>query len=394
MSAAERNTMKPIRNSKDHLAAKSAVEQLMLEVSGGNTEAADDLEVLVALIEAYERNNFPTQVPSAVEAIRFRMEQLGMSQRDLVPYIGSKSRVSDVMNGARNLSTDMMRALHEGLEIPYEALMKKSAPTASTEIDVKAPVLKKLKSFGFEVEHKQITSFLRDAFGGRITPALNRKTRTQRASGKTDQSALLMWQAAVLTKARAESAAPFSHQALNEEFLRAIAKLSSAPDAPHAAITALRDIGVIVVVVPVLPGTFLDGAAMLLDGNKPVVGLTLRHDRVDNFWFTLLHEMSHLLLHYEALEAPGHAFFDEFDLRSEDQQEQEADNMALESLIPSECAANISNPYASTKDIQAVADCAGVHVSIAAGRWQKKHENYKKFSRLVERNTLRDSLQV
>ncbi|MGP6090019.1 helix-turn-helix domain-containing protein [Antarctobacter jejuensis] len=384
--------MKPIRKPKDHLEAKSRVEELMLQVSDGNAEAVDDLEVLVALIEAYERNNFPNHIPSAIDAIRFRIEQLGMTQRDLEPYIGSKSRVSDVMNGARNLSTDMMRALHEGLGIPYEALMKKSVPVNSEQIEVKAPVLKRLRENGLNLKQTQVKDFLSAAFGGCITPALNRKTRTQRASGKTDLSALLMWQAAVLSRARRESFAPFSRENITADFLRSLARCSSNPDGPADAIAALRSVGVIVVVFPVLPGTFLDGAAMLLDGTTPVVGLTLRHDRVDNFWFTLLHEMSHLLLHHEALETPGHAFFDEVDLRSEDHQEREADDMALKSLIPSSCASSIHNPYASTQDIQAVANCAGVHVSIAAGRWQKEHENYKKFSRLIERNTLRERL--
>ena len=74
-----------------------------------------------------------------------------------------------------------------------------------------------------------------------------------------------------------------------------------------------------------LPGTFLDGAVMLLDGSTPVIGLTLRHDRVDNFWFTLLHELSHLVEHFEILSSTDHAFFDELDIDTDDKLEAEDD---------------------------------------------------------------------
>lgn len=392
MTSAREKAVKPIHDAKDHAAAKIAIEELMIELSEGNSAVADDIEILVALVEVYERRNFPVNVPNAIEAIRFRMDQLGLTQRDLVPYIGSTARISDVMNGSRNLSTDMMRALHEGLGIPYEALMKRSSPSDGDQIDVKVPVLNKLKSIGFNVEKAQVTSFLNRAFGKQITPALNRKTRTPRASGKTDYSSLLLWQATVLMKARSKAVASFSHDHLSEDFLRSLVKLSLRKDGPTKAIEALKEIGIVVVVVPVLPGTFLDGAAMLLDGKVPVIGLTLRHDRVDNFWFTLVHEACHHYLHFDVLKSPGHAFFDEFDLNSEDRQEMQADQMALRTLIPEECVANIRNPYASTDDIKSAARCAGVHVSIAAGRWQKRHENYKKFSRLIRRNTLREQL--
>jgi HTH-type transcriptional regulator/antitoxin HigA len=120
--------------------------------------------------------------------------------------------------------------------------------------------------------------------------------------------------------------------------------------------------------------------------------MTLRHDKTDNFWFTLLHELSHLLLHYDMLLAPGQAFFDELDLGAGDEVEQQADDLALMSLIPKDCAEPLYNVYASNNDIISVSECAGVHPSIVAGRWQKEHDNYKKFSRMIERNKLRDLL--
>jgi HTH-type transcriptional regulator/antitoxin HigA len=384
--------LKPVRDERDYLEAKEMIESLMMEVANGNAESTDRLEVLVALVEAYERKSFPKRPHSPIDAIKFRLSQKGLTQKDLEPFIGSRSRVSDVLAGTRKLSPDMMRALHEGLGIPYEALMQKERPSKGANIEVKKPVLKKLEELGFEIPSGDIEVFIRGAFGKEYRPALNRRTRTQRASGRTDEAALLMWQAATLSKARLHSKLPFAEDAISEEVLREISKLSSKSDGPMRAIEDLSKIGVTVVVVPVLPGTFLDGAAMLLDEYHPVIGITLRHDRTDNFWFTLLHELSHLLLHYDVLRTSGQAFFDELDLGAGDELERQADDMALMSLIPDECVNPLHNVYASTDDIISVSKCAGVHPSIAAGRWQKEHDNYKKFSRLIERNRLREQL--
>lgn len=384
--------LKPVRDDKDYQVAKAKIEELMVEVSNGRTESADELDILVALVEAYERRSFPKRPQSPIDAIKFRMSQRGLAQKDLEPFIGSRSRVSDILAGTRKLSPDMMRALHEGLGIPYEALMQKESPSNSQIIEVKKPVLKKLQELGFEIPSGGVEAFIRSAFGAGLSPALNRRTRTQRASGKTDDVALLMWQAALLCEARRYKKIPFDQSYISEDLLRKISKLSSKSDGPKQAIEALSKIGVTVVIVPVLPGTFLDGAAMLLDEQYPVIGMTLRHDRTDNFWFTLLHELSHLLLHYDVLRAPGQAFFDELDLGAGDDLERQADNMALVSLIPNQCVKLLQNLYASNDDILSVSECAGVHPAIVAGRWQREHDNYKKFSRLIERDKIRNQL--
>ncbi|MEI4486682.1 helix-turn-helix domain-containing protein [Frigidibacter sp. MR17.14] len=384
--------VKPVRNEHDYQNAKSKIEKLMIAVSQGDVQSSDELEILVALVESYERRSFPKRPQSPIDAIKFRLSQKGLSQKDLEPFIGSRSRISDVLSGTRKLSPDMMRALHEGLAIPYEALMQKEEPYKGAGIEVKKPILKKMKDLGFDISSHKVEYFIHRAFGGGLSPALNRRTRTQRASGRTDDTALLMWQASVLTEARLREKSLFKRAAINRDTLREVSQLSSKPEGPKEAIQMLSEIGVTVIILPVFPGTFLDGAAMLIDNSHPVIGMTLRHDKTDNFWFTLLHELSHLLLHYDMLLAPGQAFFDELDLGAGDEVEQEADDMALMSLIPKECARPLYNSYASNNDIISVSECAGVHPSIAAGRWQKEHNNYKKFSRIIERNKLRELL--
>ena len=83
----------------------------------------DELDVLATLVNAYENEHFPIDAPNPVEAIKFRMEQLGLERKDLEPYLGSRARVSEVLNQRRKLSLAMIRSLHENLEIPLIALV-------------------------------------------------------------------------------------------------------------------------------------------------------------------------------------------------------------------------------------------------------------------------------
>ena len=382
----------PIRSSEDHERAKTRIEMLIQVAGEGDEALHDELDVLFTLVEAYERDRFPLEAPSAIEAIRFRMQQRDLTQKDLEPFIGSRARVSEVLSGKRKLSPDMMRALHEGLGVPYEALMQKPKPSDLDTLEAKRPVLSRLRKLGFEIDGDAVGDFVRAAFGATRAPALNKRTRTQRASGKTDPAALVLWQAAVLHEARRRDAVPFDPSRLTDDLLRDVARCSVEPDGPRQAIELLASHGITVVVVEVLPGTFLDGGAMLLDGERPVIGLTLRHDRIDGFWFTLLHELSHIQQHFEVLQSSGEAFLDELDLSSEDELERQADDGAARALIPTSLAGPLGNTYASTEDVLSVAETAGVHAAIVAGRWQHDHGNYKKFSRLIERNTLRPML--
>lgn len=89
-----------------------------------HTKEADDLELLSALVELYEERTFPIESPSPLEAIRFRMEQMNLAQKDLIPYIGNKSKVSEVLSGKRPLSLTMIRKLSVGLGIPADVLIQ------------------------------------------------------------------------------------------------------------------------------------------------------------------------------------------------------------------------------------------------------------------------------
>ncbi|RUQ38196.1 MAG: transcriptional regulator [Candidatus Competibacteraceae bacterium] len=118
-------TIKPIRNDDDLRAAFCQLETVFQAEEG--TPAADEREILVALIETYENRHYPIGPADPVEAIKFRMEQQGLTPRDLEAYIGSSGRVSEVLNRKRPLSLHMVKRLHDGLRIPYESLLSKVA---------------------------------------------------------------------------------------------------------------------------------------------------------------------------------------------------------------------------------------------------------------------------
>ena len=117
--------IKPIRSDKDLRAALRRLEAVFQAEEG--TPEADEMEVLVTLIEAYENKHYPIGPADPVEAIKFRMEQQGLTPRDLEAYIGPSGRVSEVLNGKRPLSLRMIKRLHDGLRIPYESLLAGAA---------------------------------------------------------------------------------------------------------------------------------------------------------------------------------------------------------------------------------------------------------------------------
>lgn len=114
--------IKPIKNEADYEATLMRVGELM--EAEMNTSEGDELDVLTTLVERYEAIHYPISAPNPIEAIRFRMEQYGLQDKDLVPYFGRSGRVSEVLNYKRKLTLPMIRKLHEGLNIPTESLVQ------------------------------------------------------------------------------------------------------------------------------------------------------------------------------------------------------------------------------------------------------------------------------
>jgi HTH-type transcriptional regulator / antitoxin HigA len=116
--------LKPIRTETDYEAALGQVERLWGALSG--TPDGDRLDILATLIDAYETEHYPMDPPDPIEAIKFRMEQQGLTRKDLEPIIGTRTRVAEVLNRKRGLSIDMIRRLHERLGISADVLIRPS----------------------------------------------------------------------------------------------------------------------------------------------------------------------------------------------------------------------------------------------------------------------------
>ena len=115
-------TIKPIKTKKDYQQALTRLE-LIFDAKKG-TAKGDELEILRMLIDNYENENFPVGFPDPVEAIKFRMEQMGYTQSDLADVVGLKSRASEILNRKRKLSLEMIRQIHDRLNIPTEVLIQ------------------------------------------------------------------------------------------------------------------------------------------------------------------------------------------------------------------------------------------------------------------------------
>lgn len=120
--------IKPIRTEADYRSALTEIESLMNAKPGSS--AGDRLDVLVTLVEAFERQQYSMDFPDPVEAIKFVMEQRGLTVKDLEPYIGKSNRVYEILNRKRTLSLQMVWRLHQGLGIPAESLIKPTVKAA------------------------------------------------------------------------------------------------------------------------------------------------------------------------------------------------------------------------------------------------------------------------
>jgi len=378
----------PIRSEESYRQALARAEALMAST---DQDALDDLDVLQAVIERWEREHYAVPAGSPLEAIRFRMAQAGLKPRDLIPFIGSRSRVSEVLSGTRSLSIDMIRALNKHLGIPAAALIGNEVPAAPKRSATPSKAaIDKLRSLGCMKAKETIDAFLARAFGSSPLGARLRKTRTERTNAKTDFAAVEAWCAAVILKASKVEVPPLAAKSDLQKAGRQLAKLSSEPDGMVAVKDRLEDLGIIFIVLEHLPGTFLDGAAMCRGDGTPIIALTLRHDRIDNFWFTLLHEFCHVARH---LGADTTVILDDLELRGDHDMEVEADRFAQDALVPPKVFATVDNPELSAEDVLRLAAEAKVHPAVIAGRWQKENNDYRRFSKMLGRGEVRAQLK-
>lgn len=350
------------------------------------TPEAERLDLLALVVRDFESKRFPRRLPTPLEAIRFRMEQQGLTQKDLVPYMGSKSKVSEVLSGKRPLTLSMMRALHTGLGIPADALLHDQAEADfAEELDLQRFPIREMARRGWIPEVRTAKGAVEDAIrrflsplGARTVHALYRRTRHIRGAAAVDSYALMAWTSRIALRAseRVDSLPPFRSEMISAEFMRELIGLSWSTRGPLLAQEFLERNGIILIIEPHLSRTRLDGAAILIDSHLPVIGLTIRHDRIDHFWYCLAHELAHASLH---LGNDNEDFYDNLDVESAgDVREAQADDLASEMLIPR----NIweSSPARHLRSLDAVEHLAKrlkIHPAIVAGRMRYQTGNYR-----------------
>ncbi len=393
--------MKPklIKSEAEYEAALAHVDTLM-SASPGSPEA-DELELWVHIVEAYEDANHPIDLPDPVDAIRFRMEQQGLKPTDLVPYIGNKSKVSEVLGGKRKLSLAMIRNLHKGLGIPADVLLgapDSCLPSTYEDMDWRKYPLAEMVKRGWFGDAVRSLPDLRDRaeeiLGPFLAPIFDAEPKAVhlrqqvRKGSKVNEQALWAWKARVWQLAQRQKIGTFSSKAMTKQFIGEVAKLSTLSEGPTVAANILAKAGICLVTELQMPGTHLDGAAMRIGGKPPIIALTLRHDRIDNFWFTLCHELAHVVLHLQYEE--NTSFLDDLDADNNSKKEKEADREAAQAMIPENEWKKWRKSAAPSKDD--IIDFAAqnrVHPAIVAGRYRKETRNYKIFSDMIGNRKVR-----
>jgi HTH-type transcriptional regulator/antitoxin HigA len=390
--------IKVIKNEKDHKSALAQISALIDRDPDPGTQEADQLELLTVLVENYELATFPKRVPEPVEAIRFRMDQQNLKQRDLVPYIGSPSKVSEVLSGKRPLTLSMMRALHSHLGIPASVLLReRNSPVIEGEgIPWERFPLKEMIARGWisgsiarDGPERLLTQFFAPIGSPAEIAAVFKKTESTRTAHAIDKYALAAWSARVMIRATEDCPrAQYKPNSVDLEFMREVVRLSWSDSGPRLAQEFLRKHGIPLIIEPHLMHTHLDGAAIMYGLGRPIVGLTIRHDRIDNFWYCLMHELAHVSLHY----GQGFThFFDNLDLKgNNDPREREADNLAGSSLIAEEewnesPAKDLHSPEAARH----LAKKLRIHPAIVVGRMRHESGSYKILSQMIGQGRVR-----
>ena len=196
-----------------------------------------------------------------------------------------------------------------------------------------------------------------------------------RAGGNVNSYAILAWQCRIIYLAKKQDLKnKYKQNTISKDWLAELAQLSRADDWKEKVIEYLRYCGIRLVIESHLPNTYLDGAAILLSDGSPVIGMTLRYDRLDNFWFVLFHELVHIIKHLH--KGDIESIFDDLDVEGEDI-EQEADELAGEILVPEDKWDTALARYLRSEDsIKTLAKQLGIHPAIIAGKIRREANNY------------------
>ena len=327
----------------------------------------------------------------------------GLSQRELGDYLGLKEQQIQRYEAERYRSASLDRLVEVsdalGVQIAKRAELVGDPALRSVDPDAwqAFPLPEMYKRGWFEdfggslaearkAASELIPAFLRGGQARNAAPALHRKS--VRASGQVHEAAITAWEARVRRLAERDApTAPFSPERIDAAWLAALLALTLEPDGPARAVEHLRGIGIALVVERHLPSTLLDGAALATLDGYAIVAMTLRHDRLDNFWFTLFHELGHLKLHI----GQGYAsIFDDTEAPAGSEIEAEADLFAQEALLSADkWALGVSRFTRNEQAVRTDAKRFGVGAAIIAGRVRREAHDYTLLRGLVGNGEVR-----
>lgn len=383
-----------IKTEEQHLEYLDAVEKLILKQEKLSKVEVENLELLSVIIEAHENGKYPIDPVDPIEAIKFRMHEKGMKQSDLIPIIGTSGRVSEILSRKRPLTVSMIRALSHALGISADVLIgTDEESTAPGEIDWSKFPIKEIISRGWlgrpNLNKESAVNYIQEyvlSSGLNFGSANFRRTLFGDANSPTTTYALYAYLARVIQRAREQTdgKARYIEGTISESFLQQLAKLSWFETGPALALEFLRNSGVAVVIEPQLKGLHLDGAALRDVDGRPIIALTIRYDRIDNFWFTLMHEVAHIWKH---IPDDTTAYVDDMSRESEDSREAEANKIAAESFIP-RLVWRRSSAYLkpNRETVEMLSRDLRIHPAIIAGRIQKERGDYSILRDLLGQN--------
>ena len=328
----------------------------------------------------------------------------GLTQGQLGKLLKLKEQQIQRYESEMYASTSLQRLAEvaDALQLNISEMVEfKRVPTGkpqakSADIDwSRFPVVEMYRRHWFEdftgslKDAKEQASSLAESYVKKVIkqPSVSRHRKRVRSDSSFDMYALLAWECRILQLAmKSTSVGVYTSGSLDESWFKSLVQESRHSNGPVRANERLAKAGISLVIEPHLPQTYLDGAAFLY-GGKPIIGLTLRYDRLDNFWFVLLHELIHIKEH---LRVGGIvSIFDDFDAEA-DKIERETDKLALQAMIPIDTwEMTLSRYVQSEESVSSDAEKLEINPAIIAGRIRKEADNYVILSNLIGQGEVR-----
>lgn len=387
--------------TKSKILAKAEIEALRSEYENLSVQLHEYETLKSGTVEILKASNLE-ELPSIL--IRARIAK-GLSQRQLADTLGLKEqqiqRYEAEEYASANLRrlADVARALGLNINEVAEFRATSQEPLGDKNDNLawdQFPVREMYRRNWFEGFSGSLDEAVANAEelvkefvkGSLDKPVQSAARQHVRSGGDVNWCALIAWQCRVIALAKKRSLEnKYNQKTITEEWLINLAHLSCINNWEKSVIKYLQDAGIQLVIESHLSNTYLDGAAFLLSDGSPVIGMTLRYDRLDNFWFVLFHELIHIIKHLH--KGDIESIFDDLDAKAEGI-EQEADEQAGEILVPEDRWNTALARYLRTKDsIIDFSNELGIHRAIVAGKIRREANNYMILTDMVGQGEVR-----